>query len=93
LLPSPAALQTCGVNWESATGEQFEQALAEYREREYLGRSRVSGENAYLENATAWLIERVANGEGGDAVFALNRAQRALIFDLDGTLVDKVGHR
>ena len=37
------------MNWESATWEQFEQALTEYRDREYLGRSRISGENAYLE--------------------------------------------
>lgn len=36
------------MNWESATWQDFERALIEYRDREYLGRSRVSGENAYL---------------------------------------------
>jgi hypothetical protein len=40
------------VDWKSLTWEQFERALSEYRDREYLGRSRSSGENAYLQIVT-----------------------------------------
>jgi hypothetical protein len=36
------------MDWESATWEQFERAVTEYRDKEYLGRSPISGENAYL---------------------------------------------
>lgn len=36
------------MEWETATWEQFERAITEYRDREYLGRSQISGENAYL---------------------------------------------
>jgi hypothetical protein len=48
LRPRPGAVQSSRVNWESATWRDFERALIEYRDREYLGRSRISGENAYL---------------------------------------------
>jgi hypothetical protein len=37
------------VDWDSTTWEQFERALTEYRDKEFLGRSQISGENAYLE--------------------------------------------
>jgi hypothetical protein len=36
------------VDWESATWDQFERAITEYRDKEYLGRSSISGENAYF---------------------------------------------
>jgi hypothetical protein len=36
------------MDWDSATWEQFERAVTEYRDKEYLGRSPISGENAYL---------------------------------------------
>ena len=36
------------MDWESATWEQFERAITEYRDKEFLGRSSISGENAYL---------------------------------------------
>ena len=36
------------MDWESATWAQFERAITEYRDKEYLGRSPISGENAYF---------------------------------------------
>jgi hypothetical protein len=36
------------VDWDSATWDQFERAVTEYRDQEYLARSPISGENAYL---------------------------------------------
>lgn len=37
------------MDWDSTTWEQFERALTEYRDKEFLGCSRISGENAYLD--------------------------------------------
>jgi hypothetical protein len=51
------------VDWESATWEQFERALTEYRDKEFLGRSRISGENAYLD-----LIRELADVSMADRV-------------------------
>jgi hypothetical protein len=36
------------MDWDSTTWKQFEGALTEYRDKEYRGRSQISGENAYL---------------------------------------------
>jgi len=40
--------ETCGVEWDSVTWDEFERAIFEYRDAEYSGRSPISGENAYL---------------------------------------------
>ena len=37
------------MEWDSITWEEFERALIEYRDSQYLGLSRTSGENAYVE--------------------------------------------
>jgi hypothetical protein len=36
------------MDWDSTTWELFERAVTEYRDKEFLGRSAISGENAYL---------------------------------------------
>lgn len=63
------------MTWESVTWAEFERALVEYRDREYLGRSRISGENAYLELITE--LEDVPISERGShadsIVLFLNR--------------------
>lgn len=75
LIPSPGPHETWGVDWASVTWEAFERALTEYRDREYLGRSRISGENAYLdlfaELADVPMVERVSHVES--VVLFLNR--------------------
>src|SRR5439155_7957029 len=48
LPPSRMTLETCGMDWKSVAWDDFERALREYRDREYVGRSPTSGENAYL---------------------------------------------
>jgi len=63
------------VDWDSVSWQQFDGALREYRDREYLGRSRISGENAYLdlfaELAGVPMVERVEHIES--VVLFLNR--------------------
>ena len=36
------------MDWNATTWERFERALTEYRDKEFRGRSGISGENAYL---------------------------------------------
>ena len=47
-LRSPSDSETSGMDWDATTWERFERALTEYRDKEFRGRSGISGENAYL---------------------------------------------
>ena len=57
------------MDWDSTTWEQFERALTEYRDKEFLGRSRISGENAYLDIVRE--LSGVRSGELGRHVDSL----------------------
>ena len=63
------------MDWDSASWDQFERAVTEYRDKEFLGRSRISGENAYLdivrELASVGMAERVSHVDS--LVLFLNR--------------------
>jgi hypothetical protein len=48
LISSSRNHETCRLEWDSVTWDDFERALLEYRDAEYSGRSPISGENAYL---------------------------------------------
>jgi 5,10-methylenetetrahydromethanopterin reductase len=66
---------TLVMDWALASWEQFERAITEYRDKEYVGRSRTSGENAYLdlirELADVPMAQRVSHVDS--IVLFLNR--------------------
>jgi hypothetical protein len=63
------------VEWDSTSWQDFEQQLIEYRDREFVGRSQISGENAYLhlyrELAGVRMADRVSHVDS--LVLFLNR--------------------